>query len=39
MYKGKENIITAEHLKKVEECIMVGFGKSITLILKSGQPV
>ena len=39
MYKGKENIITAKHLKKVEECIVVGFGQSMTPILKSGQAV
>lgn len=39
MYKGKENIITAEHLKKGEECIVVGFDQSMTLILKSGQLV
>lgn len=39
MYKGKENIITAEHLKNGEECIVVGFGQSMTPILKSGQPV
>ena len=39
MYKGKENIITAEHLKNGEECIVVGFGQSITPILKSWQPV
>ena len=39
MYKGKENIITAEHLKNCEECIVVGFGQSMTPILKSGQPV
>lgn len=39
MYKGKENAITAEHLKNGEECIVVGFGQSMTPILKSGQPV
>ena len=39
MYKGKENIITAEHLKNGEECIVAGFGQSMTPILKSGQPV
>ena len=37
MYKGKENIITVEHLKNGEECIVVGFGQSMTPILKSGQ--
>ena len=39
MFKGKENVITAEHLKNGEECIVVGFGQSMTPILKSGQPV
>ena len=39
MYKGKENAISAEHLKNGEECIVVGFGQSMTPILKSGQPV
>lgn len=39
MFKGKENAIAAEHLKNGEECIIVGFGQSMTPILKSGQPV
>ncbi len=39
MYKGKENLITAIHLQKGEECIVTGFGQSMTPILKSGQPV
>lgn len=39
MYKGKENAITAEHLRAGEECYVVGFGQSMTPILKSGQPV
>lgn len=39
MFKGKENQITAEHLRAGEECIVVGFGQSMTPILKSGQPV
>ena len=39
MYKDKENIITAEHLKNGEECIVVGFGQYMTLILKLGQPI
>ena len=39
MYKGKENIITAEHLKNGEECIVVGFCQYMTPILKSGQLV
>lgn len=36
MYKCKENIITAEHLKKGEEYIVVGFDQSMTPILKLG---
>ena len=39
MYKGKENAETAKHLQKGEECIVVGFGQSMTPKLKSGQPV
>ncbi|MCC8068689.1 MAG: S24 family peptidase [Ruminococcus sp.] len=39
MFQGKENAISAEHLKNGEECIIVGFGQSMTPILKSGQPV
>lgn len=39
MFIGKENAITAEHLKNGEECIVIGFGQSMTPILKSGQPV
>lgn len=39
MFQGKENAITAEHLRNGEECIVVGFGQSMTPILKSGQPV
>ena len=39
MFKGKENAISAEHLKNGETCIIVGFGQSMTPILKSGQPV
>lgn len=38
-YEGKENAITAEHLKNEEVCKVVGFGQSITPTLKSGQPV
>lgn len=38
-YEGKENAITAEHLKNGEICKVVGFGQSMTPILKSGQPV
>lgn len=38
-YEGKENAITAEHLKHGEICKIIGFGQSMTPILKSGQPV
>ena len=38
-FEGKENAITAEHLKRGEICKVVGFGQSMTPILKSGQPV
>ena len=38
-FEGKENAITAEHLRKGETCKVVGFGQSMTPILKSGQPV
>lgn len=39
MFQGKENQITAEHLKQGEECIVIGYGQSMTPILKSGQAV
>lgn len=39
MFKGKENAITAARLRAGEECCVVGFGQSMTPILKSGQPV
>lgn len=32
MYKGKENLITAIHLQKGEECIVTGFGQSVRVI-------
>lgn len=38
-YEGKENAITAEHLRKGEVCKVIGFGQSMTPILKSGQSV
>lgn len=38
-YEGKENAIAAEHLRNGETCKVVGFGQSMTPILKSGQPV
>ncbi len=39
MYKGKEDAATAEHLRQGESCIVVGYGQSMTPILKSGQAV
>lgn len=39
IYKGRENFETAQRLRNGEECIVVGFGQSMTPILKSGQPV
>lgn len=38
-FTGKENAISAEHLKNGETCKVVGFGQSMTPILMSGQPV
>lgn len=38
-FTGKENAITAEHLLNGETCKVIGFGQSMTPILKSGQPV
>lgn len=38
MYVGKENKISAEHLQAGETIIIVGFGQSMTPILKSGEP-
>ena len=37
--EGKENAITASHLKNGEVCKVTGYGQSMTPILKSGQPV
>ena len=39
IFEGKENAITAEHLKNGETCKVIGYGQSMTPILKSGQPV
>lgn len=39
MYKGKENYETVKHLMAGEECIVTGYGQSMTPILKSGQSV
>ena len=33
-FEGKENAITAEHLKNGEICKVVGYGQSMTPILK-----
>ncbi len=38
-FEGKENAITAEHLRNGETCKVIGYGQSMTPILKSGQPV
>lgn len=38
-YVGKENQCSAEHLSAGETCKIIGFGQSMTPILKSGQPV
>lgn len=38
-FEGKENAITAQHLQNGEVCKVIGFGQSMTPILKSGQPV
>ena len=38
-FEGKVNAITAEYLKIGKTCKVVGFGQSMTPILKSGQPV
>lgn len=38
-FEGKENAITAAHLKNGEICKVIGFGQSMTPILASGQPV
>lgn len=39
MYKGRENYETVKHLMTGEECIVAGYGQSMTPILKSGQSV
>lgn len=38
MFTGKENKISAEHLQAGETIVIIGFGESMTPILKSGQP-
>lgn len=39
MFVGKENKISAEHLMNGETITIIGFGQSMTPILKSGQSV
>jgi hypothetical protein len=38
-YEGRENAATAQKLREGHTCKVVGFGQSMTPILKSGQPV
>ncbi|MCR5834493.1 MAG: 2-oxo acid dehydrogenase subunit E2 [Selenomonadaceae bacterium] len=38
MFVGRENKISAEHLQAGETITIIGFGQSMTPILKSGQP-
>lgn len=38
-FHGKENDITAKKLKEGENCVVTGYGRSMTPILKSGQSV
>lgn len=39
LFKGNENIITAQHLMSGEVCIVKGTGQSMTPIIKSKQEV
>lgn len=39
MFWGKENKITADHLRQGETCVVVGYGNSMTPMLMSGEPV
>lgn len=39
MFNGKESAFSAQKLKDGEDGIIVGFGQSMTPLLKSGQPV
>lgn len=39
MYHGKEDRITAEHLRSGETCYVTGYGNSMTPRLKSGETV
>ena len=38
-FSGKENKITADHLRAGETCKVTGYGNSMVPILKSGQSV
>ena len=38
-FSGRENKITADHLKAGETCKVTGYGNSMVPILKSGQSV
>ena len=38
-FHGKENAITAKKLQEGESCIVIGYGQSMTPILKNAQPV
>ena len=38
MFVGKENAISMEHLYNGETVTIIGFGQSMTPVLKSGQP-
>ena len=37
-FHGKENAITAKKLQEGNDCIVIGYGQSMTPIMKSGQP-
>ena len=39
MFEGKENKITADHLKNGEVCQVTGYGNSMVPILQSGETV
>lgn len=39
LFTGKESRFSAERLQNGEDGIIIGFGQSMTPILKSGQPV
>lgn len=37
-FHGRENAITAKKLSEGNDCVVIGFGQSMTPIMKSGQP-